>query len=67
MNRRLALAVLVPSILVAGMGLGASAASTQEATGIDPKTTDVCLLVWNGPSAPGRDGYCVNLPNLPRG
>jgi hypothetical protein len=65
MTRRSVLSIFVPLVFLVGFGATASAASTDQGSVIHTKTTDVCLLVWNGPNAPGRDGYCVRLPNLP--
>jgi hypothetical protein len=64
-SRRTVLSLLVPGILLAGFGASASGATANGDRSLDVKTTDVCVVVWNGPQVPGRDGYCVKLPNLP--
>lgn len=65
MTRRSVLSLLVPLVLVGGLGASASASGSKASPAVGTKTTDVCLLVWNDPTTTGRDGVCVRLPNLP--
>ena len=58
MTRRLILAAVALSIL----GGGVATATAAPAPGTAPATKQLCVVAFNDPASPYRDGLCVWVP-----
>lgn len=58
MTRRIALLVLVPTVLTCAGGLAQAATPSS-----NDSNKQICVVVMGDPSNPARDGLCVRIPS----